>query len=239
MADNMRFYEAARTVPQEARKAIQAGRLKGMTDVNPMYRIKRLTEIFGPCGLGWWYIIKDERIVDDEITGQRAAFVDIDLYYRDPASGEESHAIPGTGGAAFVARESKGPYLSDECFKMALTDAISVAAKAIGVAADVYWEKDRTKYSAAPTTGSEPPRTGSTEAARAVGEAKLEQMNAQAATNGPATDTQKQWITDNASAGDYMNIMQKYGPNLERMSAKAALRVIEQIKVNNAAGESA
>jgi hypothetical protein len=226
-------------VPDEAKKPIKGGRLNGMTDINPMYRIKRLTEIFGPCGLGWWYTIRDERIVDDELTGQRAAFVDIDLYYKDPATGEESHAIPGTGGASFVAKERNGLYLSDECFKMALTDAISVAAKALGVAEDVYWAKDRTKYSAAPAPGGEPPRTGSTEAARAVGEAKLEQMNAQAATNGPATDTQKQWITDNASAGDYMNIMQKYGPNLERMSAKAALRVIEQIKVNNAAGESA
>lgn len=36
--------------------------------------------------------------------------------------------------------------MSDECFKMALTDAISVAAKAIGIGADVYWEKDKTKY---------------------------------------------------------------------------------------------
>lgn len=239
MTNPMRFYEAARTVPQDAQKAIQAGRLKGMTDINPMYRIKRLTEMFGPCGLGWWYTIRDERIVDDELTGQRAAFVDIDLYYKDPETGEESHAIPGTGGASFVAKERNGLYLSDECFKMALTDAISVAAKALGVAADVYWAKDRTKYSAAPAPGGEPPRTGSTEAARAVGEAKLEQMNAQAAANGAATDTQKRWITDNASAGDYMNIMQKYGPNLERMSANAALRVIEQIKVNNAACESA
>lgn len=257
MTNPMRFYEAARTVPQDAQKAIQAGRLKGMTDINPMYRIKRLTEIFGPCGLGWWYIIKDERIVDDELTGQRAAFVDIDLYYKDPATGEESHAIPGTGGASFVAKERNGLYLSDECFKMALTDAISVAAKALGVAADIYWSKDRTKYSGGETatdgtlTGigvsfkrgddrvGARPETGSTEAARAVGEAKLEQMNAQAATNGPATDTQKQWIVDNASQGDYLNIMQKYGPHLERLSAKAALRVIEQIKVNNAAGESA
>ena len=85
-------------------------------------------------------------------------------------------------------------------------------------------------------------RTGSREAAQAVGKAKLEQINAQleaTAANGAATDTQKKWITDNASAGDWLNIMQKYGPNLERLSAKAALRVIEQIKVNNAAGESA
>ena len=253
MADNMRFYEAAREVPQEAQKAIQAGRLKGMTDVNPMYRIKRLTEMFGPCGIGWWYNIRDKRIVDDEITGQRAAFVDIDLYYKDPATGEESHAIPGTGGAAFVAKERNGPYMSDECFKMALTDAISVAAKALGVAADVYWQKDRTKYSggesaaAAPSAGvsfkrgddrvGATPTTGSREAARAVGEAKLDQMNAQVAAgaNGPATETQKQWIRDNASEGDYMNIMQKYGAELERLSMKAAVRVIEQVRQNNAA----
>jgi len=41
-------------------------------------------------------------------------------------------------------------YLSDECFKMALTDAISVAAKALGIGADVYFEKDKTKYDPAP-----------------------------------------------------------------------------------------
>ena len=46
----------------------------------------------------------------------------------------------------FVAKEKSGMYTSDECFKMALTDAISVACKALGVGADVYWDKDKTKY---------------------------------------------------------------------------------------------
>jgi len=144
--DFMQIYNKARAVPEEAKKPITAGRLKGMTDINPMYRIKRLTEIFGPCGVGWWYEITDKRIIDDPITNQRAAFVDILLFYIDPFSGEPSQGIPGTGGAAFVSQERNGAYLSDECFKMALTDALSVACKAIGIAADVYWEKDRTKY---------------------------------------------------------------------------------------------
>lgn len=143
--DNMTLYEAARPVPDEAQKRIQAGRLKGMTDINPMWRIKRLTEMFGPCGVGWWYTIKDERIVDDAATKQRAAFVDIDLYY--VFEGKVSMPIPGTGGASFLSQERNGPYLSDECFKMALTDAISVAAKALGIGADVYYAKDRDKYS--------------------------------------------------------------------------------------------
>ena len=140
----MTLYETARTVPVEAQKRIQAGRLKGMTDINPTWRIKRLTEMFGPCGIGWWYVITDKRIVDDDITKQRAAFVDIDLYFI--AEGEVSRPVPGTGGSSFVAQEKAGPYLSDECFKMALTDAISVAAKALGVGADIYYAADRDKY---------------------------------------------------------------------------------------------
>lgn len=51
--DYMEIYNKARVVPGEAKKPIQAGRLKGMTDINPMYRIKTLTELFGPCGVGW------------------------------------------------------------------------------------------------------------------------------------------------------------------------------------------
>lgn len=144
--DNLRLYEQGREVPDEAKKSISAGRLKGKTDINPMWRIKKLTEMFGACGVGWWYDITNKQIVFDEITNQKAAFVDILLYYKDPLTDEVSHGIPGTGGASFVAKELNGAYMSDECFKMALTDAISVAAKALGIGADVYFDKDTTKY---------------------------------------------------------------------------------------------
>lgn len=145
---NTRFYNQVRTVPTSALKTIAAGRLKGFSDVNPMWRIKVLTEVFGPCGFGWWYEITDKQLVPDENTNQVAAFMDILLYVKDPNTGEVSHGIPGTGGSSFVAQERSGAYMSDECYKMALTDAISVAAKSLGVAADVYYEKDRSKYTA-------------------------------------------------------------------------------------------
>ena len=158
LMDDMTIYNLARSVPDEAQKPIAAGRLKGMTDINPMWRIKRLTEIFGPCGLGWWYEIKDKHILDDPVTKQSAAIVDIDLYYR--WNGEVSQPIPGTGGGAFVSQERNGPYMSDECYKMALTDALSVAAKALGIGADIYYAKDRDKYSdnAEPKPDYTPPR---------------------------------------------------------------------------------
>lgn len=147
--ENMKLYEMGRSVPDNAKKSIGAGRLKGMTDINPMWRIKKLTEMFGACGVGWWYDITHKEIVHDDYSKQKAAFVDIKLYYIDPETGVASKGIYGTGGASFVAQEKNGAYMSDECFKMALTDAISVAAKALGIGADVYFDKDRTKYGAA------------------------------------------------------------------------------------------
>lgn len=140
---NMRIYNQVRAVPEEAKREIAAGRLKGKTDINPMWRIKALTEQFGICGIGWKYVITDKRL-EAGADGEMSAFVDIDLFIK--VGGEWSEAIPGTGGSAFVAKERNGLYTSDECFKMALTDAISVACKVLGFGADVYWQADATKY---------------------------------------------------------------------------------------------
>lgn len=141
--DNLAIYNAVRSVPDSAKRRIEAGRLKGKTDINPMWRIKALTETFGPCGFGWKYVITEKRL-EQGANGEVAAFLDIDLFVK--ADGVWSDAIPGTGGSAFVAKEKNGLYTSDECFKMALTDAISVACKALGFGADVYWDADRSKY---------------------------------------------------------------------------------------------
>lgn len=140
---NLEIYNNVRSVPKEAKKPISAGRLKGMTDINPMWRIKALTEQFGPVGKGWYYKIIDKRL-ERGCKDQISAFVDIELYVK--YGDEWSMPILGTGGSSFVAQEKNGPYQSDECFKMALTDAISIACKALGFGADVYWDKDRTKY---------------------------------------------------------------------------------------------
>jgi len=140
--NNLVIYDAVKTVPPNALKPIEAGRLRGKSDINPMWRIKMLTEQFGPCGIGWKYVITKQWLETggkDEI----AAFVNIDLFYK--YNGEWSEAVPGTGGSSFVANEKNGPYVSDECFKMALTDAISVSCKALGFAADVYWNAGKTK----------------------------------------------------------------------------------------------
>lgn len=142
--DNMYFYDKVRSVPEEAKKQIKGGRLKGMTDINPMWRIKVLTELFGPCGIGWW--TENERYTnEDGPYGDRAVCCELDLFY--VCDDKISNPLHGVGGAMIIAKESGGIRLDDEAWKKARTDAISVACKSLGIGADVYWQADRTKYS--------------------------------------------------------------------------------------------
>lgn len=143
MSDKMEIYNRVRSVPDEAKKSISAGRLKGMTDINPMWRIKKLTEEFGPCGIGWWTKVTDRWT--ETIGDETCAFVDLELYIK--VGDEWSKPITGSGGSKLATKERSGVYVSDECYKMAETDALSVACKKLGIGADVYFSADRTKYS--------------------------------------------------------------------------------------------
>ena len=152
---NLSIYERVRSVPKEAKKEIEAGRLKGKNDINPMWRIKKLTEVFGPVGFGWYTEIVRTWTEASE-SGEMAVFVDIHLFVKK--DGEWSKPIYGNGGNRLVANEKKYengqqvyvPFLDDDAYKKAYTDAISVAAKALGIGADVYFEKDITKYDSQP-----------------------------------------------------------------------------------------
>lgn len=168
--ENMELYDSFRAVPENAKRSINAGRLKGKTDINPMWRIKALTERFGPCGIGWKYEITNQAL-QNGANGEIAAFVDIRLSYK--VGDVWSEPVYGVGGSMFVVKERNGLYTSDECFKMALTDAISVAAKALGIGADVYWQADATKYTPPQTTLPKCEMCGNDITADILGDGKL------------------------------------------------------------------
>lgn len=140
--DNMYYYEQGRAVPGAAQKPIKGGRLKGMTDINPMWRIKKLTELFGAAGIGWYVEKLGERVHD--LGDEKIVEMEINLYVK--AGDEWSRPIYGTGGSKLYASENNGMYADDEAFKKAYTDAISVACKALGIGADVYFSRDESKY---------------------------------------------------------------------------------------------
>lgn len=133
---NLSLWNAFKTVPKEAQKEIKGGRLSGMTDISPMWRYLELTKAFGPCGIGWKYTI-DRLWIENGAAPNVCAFAQITLYIK--RDGEWSDGIPGIGGSMLVAVEKSGPHTSDEAYKMAVTDAVSVACKVLGMGADIYW----------------------------------------------------------------------------------------------------
>ena len=142
---NSKYWDAMRTPPKGALKKISFGNLKGKSDINPQWRMQVMTETFGPCGIGWKY----EKVKEWTIAGPHetvAAFVDVNLYISDSEK-TWSEPIPGTGGSMLIVKDKNGLHMNDEAFKMATTDALSVAMKQVGVAADIYMGiMDGSKY---------------------------------------------------------------------------------------------
>lgn len=139
------------TPPSWALKPIQAGRLKGKSDINPQWRIEAMTEKYGTCGIGW-YFRNIRHTFQEGSAGEVFVFAEVEVFIKD---GENwSMPIPGTGGSMIVQKEKNGLYNQDEGVKMAYTDALSVALKFLGVGSAVYagqidgMQAEQTKYTA-------------------------------------------------------------------------------------------
>lgn len=154
---NLRHWRAMARPPVTALKTIKGGRLQGMTDVNPQWRYQAMTEEFGPVGIGWAYTI-DKLWTEPGADGEVLGFAQVSVKVRrligpngSWASFNESQPIVGIGGNHLIVKEKNGLRSNDECWKMAVTDALSVALKMLGVAADIYAGRwDGTKFNDEP-----------------------------------------------------------------------------------------
>ena len=142
--NNRRIWDKVHKPDPTSLKTIGGGRLKGMTDINPQWRFQAATDVFGPCGIGWWYTIKELWTAPGS-DGQVMAFARVDVFYRDGET--TSHPVEGIGGSMMISKEKDYLYTNDECYKMAVTDALSVAFKALGFGAEIYAGRwDGSKY---------------------------------------------------------------------------------------------
>lgn len=140
---NLDMYNRYKQPPENALKSFNNGRFKG-TDINPMWRIKVLTEEYGECGFGWYCTINRMWQEQSPGTSEIMVFCEAALYVR--RGDEWSKPIIGVGGNTFVASRKSGLQASDEAYKMAYTDALGIACKALGIGADVWWRYSDSKY---------------------------------------------------------------------------------------------
>lgn len=157
MSENLKVWEKYKSVPQEALKDFNNGKFKG-TDINTMWRIKCLTEEFGMCGVGWYFVPK-KLWIETTTNNEQFAFAEIELFVK--VDGEWSKPISGNGGNKLTRYTKEGECsTSDEAYKMAVTDALGVACRNLGFGADVYWQHDKTKYTEHQYSAESKPATG-------------------------------------------------------------------------------
>ena len=212
--DNMEIYNRVRSVPDNAQKRFNNGRFSG-TDIKPMWRIKALTEVFGPCGIGWY--IDDVRHWNETFqNGTIATFVELNLYVK--LDGEWSRPIYGMGGNSSATMTNNNKYVvDDEGYKKAYTDAISVACKALGVGADIYYSEDAvdksSKYAQYYEDSGNAPAPAKTKAQAPDNAPAPAKTKAQAPDNprkGLITNDQLITIQTNCNADEIGKLCEKY-----------------------------
>jgi len=151
---NTEIWDKFETTDPKFTKAFKKG-FSG-TSINPTYVIKKLTEQFGPCGVGWgdeiieslfnegvWLNEKDRGVVHTII---------LKLWYMEDIPEmegpvKEKRSVIGVGTTAFVYKDKNGLHTDEEYFKKTMTDALTNAAKKLGMSADIFMGKyDDNKY---------------------------------------------------------------------------------------------
>jgi hypothetical protein len=125
MWDLLQYTEGSATKPVE-------GKGRPMTDINPTWRMMRMTEMFGPCGKGWGWTI--DREWESEAGGRKYANVKMTLWWSEDNGKTRYYVGPHIGGTDMTQGK-------DEAYKQSVTDAFGKCASMIGVAADVYMGK--------------------------------------------------------------------------------------------------
>lgn len=119
-----------KTDPAHTKQFSRAGGFKG-TALKPQWAIRRLTEEFGPCGIGWGMGEPSFQLV--AAGNETLVFCTVSAWHTEP-----TNVIYGVGGDKVTASRQSGPFNDDEAFKKAFTDALMNAFKFVGVGADIH-----------------------------------------------------------------------------------------------------
>jgi hypothetical protein len=134
MSENTKIWDIlGRTDPAHTKAFSRSGGFKG-TAIKPIWSFRRMTEEFGPCGVGWGV---GEPVFQVVPAGEEIlVYCTAKVWFKH----EDNHSqhIYGVGGDKVVGKNKYGLNTDDEAFKKAFTDAVTNALKLIGVGADIH-----------------------------------------------------------------------------------------------------
>ena len=163
--DKMTIWNAGYKVPSDAMKSFNNGRFKG-SSIEPTWRYRVLTELFGANGMGWRFVQVESRYSPDNSAHYCTGYIE---YVTEGTLADPDARIHRTstvtGGTPVYAKGQ------DEIPKMSETDCISKITHHMGIAGSVYAGKfDGDKYqvnvSNQPTSDTASPQVDNREHSR-------------------------------------------------------------------------
>ena len=148
--NNLDLWRRLAKVDKKSTKGFnRQGGFKG-TAIDPLYRIMRMTEEFGPCGTGW-------TIGEPHFEFQSTPDNKVLVFCKVSVTVGDGMPVWGVGGNQVYQvfpKTDQRPYekrvSNDEGCKMAFTDAVMNALKSLGMAAEIYMGQfDADKYAEA------------------------------------------------------------------------------------------
>ncbi len=194
---NMRLWNELEKTDPKFVKPITGKQYKGSSP-SPHWIRMRLTERFGPAGLGWGTTVLREQVV--QVGVKAVHYCTIRLWYVLDGQRGEVEACGGTeiGG---VRKSSGEAWIDEDGSKKSLTDALVKAAAEIGMCADIFLGRwDDSKY--VEQRGEEERAAGAAISARTQAE-KVAELAARATTiiaYLEACETQEAFLAQRAAA---------------------------------------
>lgn len=142
MSENTKLWDIlGRTDPKHTKTFKRAGGFSG-TAIKPMWAYRRMTEEFGPCGIGWGIGEPKFDVVPGE-NNEVLVYCTAYVWYENEGRSERIYGVGGDKVVTYIKANEQYNRPArlendDEAFKKAFTDAITNALKMIGVGADVH-----------------------------------------------------------------------------------------------------
>lgn len=134
--DNMRHWRSLyQTDPRQTRTVPRPGVGKQLTAIDPMWRTMRLTEHFGPLGIGWGFGEPRWQVVD--VGEEVMIYGTVPCWYLDKETGARAEFF-GVGGDTIAKKRPGQIFADDEALKKCLTDAIMNGFMRVGLSADIW-----------------------------------------------------------------------------------------------------
>lgn len=148
MTDNTSLWGSVeKTDPKHTSKI--TGKAYQGNSPKPYFIVKRATDTFGPCGIGWGFQIIEEKLLDGAMLEpgfyEKIHMARVRVWYKwNGERGEVEHV----GQTAFSGKRRDGKtYTDEDAPKKSVTDALIKALSMIGFAGDIFMGRfDDSKY---------------------------------------------------------------------------------------------